>query len=105
MKTVHHPIVQATPGVRMELVSLHFGVPGAGPKATLQAALHADEVPGLLVAHHLRERLSALEAEGRIRGEVVLVPVANPIGLTQRSMSRPPSERSSNVKGWRRPSR
>ena len=84
MKTVHHSLTQGTPGVAIELQSLHFGTPGKGPKATLQAALHADEIPGLLVAHHLRARLAALEAEGRILGEIVLVPVANPIGLTQR---------------------
>jgi len=84
MKTVHHALVQNTPGVAIELQSLHFGTPGRGPKATLQAALHADEIPGLLVAHHLRALLTALEADGRILGEVVLVPVANPIGLTQR---------------------
>ena len=84
MKTVHHALTRNTPGVSIELQSLHFGTPGRGPKATLQAALHADEIPGLLVAHHLRARLAALEAEGRILGEVVLVPVANPIGLTQR---------------------
>ena len=84
MKTVHHALTPGTPGVAIELQSLHFGTPGAGPKATLQAALHADEIPGLLVAHHLRARLAALEAEGRITGEIVLVPVANPIGLTQR---------------------
>ncbi len=84
MKTVHHALTHNTPGVSIELQSLHFGTPGKGPKATLQAALHADEIPGLLVAHHLRARLAALEAEGRILGEVVLVPVANPIGLTQR---------------------
>ena len=84
MKTVHHALTQATPGVSIELQSLHFGTPGQAPKATLQAALHADEVPGLLVAHHLRARLAALEAEGRILGEIVLVPVANPIGLAQR---------------------
>jgi predicted deacylase len=84
MKTVVHSLTQATPGVSVELLSLHYGTPGAGLKATLQAALHADEVPGLLVAHHLRERLAALEAAGRIVGEVVLVPVANPIGLAQR---------------------
>jgi len=84
MKTVHHALTRNTPGVSIELQSLHFGTPGKGPKATLQAALHADEIPGLLVAHHLRARLAALEAEGRIVGEVVLVPVANPIGLTQR---------------------
>jgi predicted deacylase len=84
MKTVHHPLTVATPGVSVELRSLHYGTPGAGLKATLQAALHADEIPGLLVAHHLRERLAVLEAEGRIVGEIVLVPVANPIGLGQR---------------------
>ncbi len=84
MKTVHHSLTQGTPGVSIELQSLHYGTPGKGPKATLQAALHADEIPGLLVAHHLRARLAALEAEGRIVGEVVLVPVANPIGLAQR---------------------
>jgi predicted deacylase len=84
MKTVHHCLTQNTPGVSIELQSLHFGTPGKGPKATLQAALHADEIPGLLVAHHLRARLAALEAEGRILGEIVLVPVANPIGLAQR---------------------
>jgi predicted deacylase len=84
MKPVHHPLTQGTPGARLELLSLHYGTPGVGPKATLQAALHADEVPGLLVAHHLRARLGELEAAGRIAGEVVLVPVANPIGLGQR---------------------
>ncbi|MFL6681875.1 MAG: succinylglutamate desuccinylase/aspartoacylase family protein [Burkholderiaceae bacterium] len=84
MKTVHHALTQGTPGVAIELQSLHYGTPGAGPKATLQAALHADEIPGLLVAHHLRARLAALEAQGRIVGEIVLVPVANPIGLAQR---------------------
>jgi uncharacterized protein len=84
MKTIHHALTQNTPGVAVELRSLHFGTSGKGPKATLQAALHADEIPGLLVAHHLRARLAALEAEGRIVGEIVLVPVANPIGLGQR---------------------
>ena len=40
----------------------------------------------MLVAHHLRARLAALEAAGRIVGEIVLVPVANPIGLAQRDL-------------------
>ena len=84
MKTVHHSLTQNTPGVAITLQSLHYGTPGRGPKATLQAALHADEIPGLLVAHHLRALLAALEEEGRILGEIVLVPVANPIGLAQR---------------------
>jgi predicted deacylase len=78
-----HELVSATPGTRRELQSLHYGTPGTGPKALVQASLHADEVPGLLVAHHLRARLAALESAGRIRGEVVLVPYANPVGLGQ----------------------
>lgn len=78
-----HALVQAAPGSRRELLSLHYGSPG-GRKATIQAALHADEVPALLVAHHLRRALDALEAAGRLQGEIVLVPFANPIGLGQR---------------------
>jgi predicted deacylase len=49
----------------------------------IQASLHADEVPGMLVAHHLRGLLATLEAEGRLLGEVVLIPCANPIGMGQ----------------------
>ena len=37
----------------------------------------------MLVAQHLLERLAALDAAGAIRGEIVLVPMANPIGLDQ----------------------
>jgi uncharacterized protein len=73
----------ATTGVTYEVVFLHFGEEGARPKIYVQAGLHADEAPGQLTAHHLRERLTTLEAEGLIRGHVVLVPVANPIGLSQ----------------------
>jgi predicted deacylase len=83
MRTDTHALLPATPGARHELVSLHFGRPGAGPKVYLQASLHADEVPGMLVAHHLRQRLASLDAEGRITGEIVLVPAANPLGLSQ----------------------
>ena len=79
-----HPLVSPSPGTHRELLSLHYGPTGVGPKATIQASLHADEVPGLLVAHHLRQRLATLEARGALRGEVVLVPFANPIGLSQR---------------------
>jgi hypothetical protein len=82
MQTQRHALLAPAPGTQRELVSLHYGRPG-GAKAYLQASLHADELPGMLVAHHLRRRLDALEAEDRIRGEIVLVPMANPIGLSQ----------------------
>lgn len=83
MRTEHHPLLPAAPGSRHELISLHHGRPGAGPKVYIQASLHADEVPGMLVAHHLRSRLAALDAAGQVVGEVVLVPAANPVGLGQ----------------------
>jgi uncharacterized protein len=67
------------PGVRREITALRFGRPGARPKAYLQAGLHADELPGMLV---LRE-LAALLAGSQVTGEVVVVPVANPVGLGQ----------------------
>jgi predicted deacylase len=37
----------------------------------------------MLVAQFLRQRLGELELDNRVRGEVVLVPAANPIGLAQ----------------------
>lgn len=83
MQIRHHRLTPATPGTTRELVSLHYGPAGSGPKAFIQASLHADEVPAMLVAQHLRLALSAIEAEGRLTGEVVLVPVANPLGLSQ----------------------
>lgn len=79
-----HTLPSATPGTHHELASLHYGTPGSGPKVYIQASLHADEVPGMLVAHHLRGRLAELEAQGCFTGEVLLVPAANPIGLAQR---------------------
>lgn len=83
MRTEHHTLIAATPGQRHELVSLHHGRAGAGPKVFIQASLHADEIPGMLVAHHLRRQLAELDAAGRVTGEVVLVPAANPLGLGQ----------------------
>ena len=83
MKILHHLLAESTPGTTHRLTSLHFGTPGGGPKAYIQASLHADEVPAMLVAWHLRRHLEALDAAGRLQGEVVLVPAANPIGLAQ----------------------
>lgn len=77
------PLVSASPGTQRALTVHRYGTPGARPKVTIQAALHADELPGILVIDHLKDLLDTAEAEGRIRGEVVLVPVANPIGLDQ----------------------
>lgn len=70
-------------GTTRSLSYLRFGQAGQGPKAYIQASLHADELPGMLVAHHLRTLLAGLERQGKLLGEVILVPAANPVGLAQ----------------------
>lgn len=76
------------PGTHRHLTCLRYGS-GAGPVVYLQAGLHADEMPGVLVLQHLLPLLDTAEAEGRIRGEIRLVPSANPIGLSQWAFQRP----------------
>jgi predicted deacylase len=83
MKQITHPLTTNSAGTRREIHSIHFGAAGTGPKAYIQASLHADELPGMLVAQHLRRHFAALEVAGKINGEIVLVPAANPIGLSQ----------------------
>ncbi len=43
----------------------------------------------MLAAHHLRPMLEQAEKDGLMQGEVILVPVANPIGLAQRLDHKP----------------
>jgi predicted deacylase len=83
MQVHKHPLSGPHSNAAFELTSLHFGSAGNGKKVYLQASLHADEVPGMLVAQYLRKELAALEQAGKIAGEVILVPAANPIGLAQ----------------------
>lgn len=83
MDTRQHHLISPACGTARSLCSWHFGAPGAGPKVYLQASLHADELPGMLVIQHLRQHLQQAEAAGQLRGQVVLVPMANPIGLDQ----------------------
>jgi len=85
------------PAVRREQVALpeshgksyppidiwRFGEEGARPKVYIQTGLHADELPGMLVLRKMAEELEYLAERGEIKGEVVLVPVSNPIGLSQ----------------------
>lgn len=76
------------PGSHLSLQVQRFGTAGARPKVYIQGALHADEVPAILVTQQLSAMLSTLEAQGAILGEVVLVPFANPIGLAQHSLGQ-----------------
>ncbi|WP_250500337.1 succinylglutamate desuccinylase/aspartoacylase family protein [Caballeronia sp. GAWG1-5s-s] len=82
MQTRTHQLISPTLGTSRSIASFHYG-PGDGQKIYIQSSLHADELPGMLVAWKLRRQLAAFEAAGKLRGEVVIVPVPNPIGLNQ----------------------
>lgn len=72
-----------SPGAQRRIKAHRYGSKGARPKAYLQASLHADEIPGMLAAHHLLRLLDESDAKGDILGEIIVVPVANPIGAGQ----------------------
>ncbi|HVJ44033.1 MAG TPA: succinylglutamate desuccinylase/aspartoacylase family protein [Dongiaceae bacterium] len=60
------------------------GKPATEPrKVYIQASLHADELPGMMAVHHLLQQLDAADRADGIRQEIVVVPVANPVGLAQ----------------------
>ncbi len=73
-------------GTQHSLKVWRFGKPGASPKVYIQASLHADELPASLAAAKLLPRLIAADEAGKICGEIILVPVANPIGLNNVSL-------------------
>ena len=84
-----HDLLAPLPGTARQIHSFHFGPEQATGKVYIQSSLHADELPGMLVAWHLKQRLAELEAAGRLRSEIVLVPIANPVGLEQVLMDMP----------------
>lgn len=81
--TARIPLSHGDIGTQRSLVVHRYGRKGARPKAYLQASLHADEIPAMMAQHHLVRLLDQADAAGRIEGEIVLVPAANPIGLGQ----------------------
>lgn len=86
MEKLTIPLCSSVPGTARELTVWRFGQAGARPRVYLQAGLHADEIPGMLTLTVLRERLTALDEAGLIAGEILLAPVANPIGLAQQHL-------------------
>lgn len=77
------PLPSPSPGTERHLVVHRFGRQGARPRVWLQAALHADELPGPLVLHHLMPRLAEADRRSQIAGEIMVAPLANPVGLSQ----------------------
>ncbi len=74
---------------RIKVLRLRGTRADGAPTAYLQAALHGDEVPGVATLHVLAARLRALAARGDVYGDIVIVPVANPIGLSQSLAGEP----------------
>src|SRR5215813_11531511 len=77
------PLLSSAIGTRRELTVFRFGPAHSDQKVFIQASLHADETPAMLTAVLLKRRLLELEAQGALAAQIVLVPVANPIGLSQ----------------------
>jgi hypothetical protein len=70
MRTEHHPLLSPSLGTQRSITSFHFGPTGGGGwprKVYIQASLHAGEIPGMLVAHLLRQQFADLEARGCCR--------------------------------------
>ena len=89
MIEIEHRLKGDSPGAARRLRGYVFGETGSGAKVYIQAGLHADEMPGVLVAQHLMTLLEQAETAGQMAGEVVVVPAANPIGLAQWAFQRP----------------
>ncbi|VVN66725.1 succinylglutamate desuccinylase/aspartoacylase family protein [Pseudomonas fluorescens] len=81
MQHIQYLLPWSSSGTERHLSLFRFG---NGPrKVYIQAALHADELPGMRVAVELKRRLRELEEQGRLTGVIELVPMANPIGIGQ----------------------
>lgn len=83
------PLTGDSAGTRRELTLCRFGSAGAVPKVYLQAGLHADEMPGVLILQHLMDMLDDANSRGEVVGEICVVPMANPVGLSQWAYQRP----------------
>ncbi|RWM82864.1 MAG: peptidase M14 [Mesorhizobium sp.] len=71
-------------GVFYEFPVFRFeGADKAASSAYLQAALHAGELPGVVAIDALMPMLEKAKAEDRIKGDITIVPQANPIGRAQ----------------------
>jgi len=70
-----------SPGQDFQLHRYFFGPKNANTKIFLQAGLHADEHPGMMVLHHLLNALSEAETKGLLNARFVVMPLVNPIGM------------------------
>jgi len=81
IERVRKTLVGDTPGRSTELNYFRIGPAQAAKKVYLQAALHADEQPGILVLHHFLKLLRDADAAGALQARFVLMPMVNPLGM------------------------
>ena len=84
-----HPLPAPSLGVQRDVVSLHFGVPGAGPRCICKPACTPTNCRACWCCTIWRKALAAAEQADELIGEVIVVPVANPIGLGQSVLREP----------------
>jgi predicted deacylase len=86
MREEKYQLKSFTPGLKREITIWRFSSDHENtdlPKIYLQASLHADEIPPMLVINHLKEKLLLAEKENLLKAHFILIPQANPIGGTQ----------------------
>ncbi|UXN62624.1 succinylglutamate desuccinylase/aspartoacylase family protein [Phyllobacterium zundukense] len=84
MKTEKITLAGDVPGNSIELRVLRFeGGNNEAVSAYLQSSLHGSELPGQAALHFLIPMLERAESEGRVAGNITVVPQANPIGSAQ----------------------
>ena len=70
-----------SPGRVTELNYYRLGPEDADKKVYLQAAIHANEQPGILTLHHLLRLLREADEAGLLKARFVLFPMVNPLGM------------------------
>lgn len=81
MEKITQVITGDSPGKTTQLIYFKLGFEQAEKKVYLQAALHADEQPGILVLHHLLKLLEQAEVQGLLKARFVVFPMVNPLGM------------------------
>ena len=70
-----------TPGHSTELNFFRIGPESPRKKVYLQAGLHCDEQPGILILHHLLQLLRDADERGELNAQFVIFPMVNPLGM------------------------
>jgi predicted deacylase len=81
---ITHTIDADAPGTTTQLTLFKVGPADAATKIYMQAALHADEQPGIMALHHLLPLLKSTDEKGELSARFTIFPMVNPLGMGQR---------------------